>query len=64
MKPVLDQPRSFAITWRQCGSSDLQALRHWNTPPSGKVFDPTHHCNKCGQDFIWHSPKERLRDYI
>lgn len=64
MPSVLDKQKASVITCRQCGSPDLQQLRHWNTPPSGKLFDPTHHCNKCGLDFIYRSPKEKLRDFL
>ena len=64
MQVALDKPKAAVICCRQCGSTNLQALRHWNSPPSGKEFDPTHHCNKCGLDFIYHSPKERLRDFL
>ena len=64
MQTTLDRQKSLVITCRQCGSTDLEQLRHWNTPPSGKAFDPTHHCNMCGLDFIYRSPKEKLRDFL
>lgn len=64
MQSILDKPKATVIVCRQCGSTDLQLLRHWNTPPSGKAFDPTHHCNKCGLDFIYRPPREKLMDWL
>jgi len=64
MPSLSDQIKPQTITCRQCGSANLVQLRHWNTPPSGKAFDPTHHCNQCGLDFIYRSPKEKLRDFL
>lgn len=64
MNTTLDRQKSVVITCRQCGSDDLESLRHWNTPSSGKPFEPTHHCRKCGLDFIYRTPKEKLRDFM
>ena len=64
MQATMDKPKATVIVCRQCGGTDLQLLRHWNTPPSGKAFDPTHHCNKCGLDFIYRSPREKLMDWL
>ena len=64
MHDTLDRSQPFAITCRKCRSTDLKALRHWHTPPTGKGFEPTHHCNACGLDFIYRSPKETLRSFM
>ncbi len=64
MRAEVDKSKPVVVSCRQCGSTDLTQLRHWNSLPSGRVFDPTHHCNKCGLDFIYRSPREMLRDFL
>lgn len=53
---------------RWCKSTDLTQLRPVYGDINTKKFEPTHHCNKCGLDFIWHHPKgvliDTMRDLI
>jgi len=62
MNAKLDQKPQRVIVCRKCGSDQVTALRDWTLPPSRKVFDPSHRCNRCGWDFIYRSPREVLRE--
>lgn len=49
---------------RRCGGEDLNQLRPAYGATNTKKFEPTHHCNTCGWDFIWHHPKDVLIDQM
>ena len=60
-----DRAPAFVVTCPKCRSPQTRLLRHWSDPPRpGVHFNPTHRCEHCGHEWIYRSPKEKLRSFI